>query len=291
MKYSEYAKLPGLTSTNLSRFYESQDHALMTLEPSPYLEQGKAFERLIEDRVKGTGLFKERFFECDVDGDMPKELPKWVEDGEDLESKFVYNKPKKNDDGPVRSKTHSTKHAYLDQCLLHPGKIPIGKKDSDMLGRAVNNMLRCEVLGHPFEEILKVAEFQKCVEWEREGIKKKALHDVFIQTDDINYIFDLKLYASFSNFRTALKSRLWVQDIHYHEGAETIHGPTEPMVFMVASKEEPWLAKPFPIEEKSRMLAEDAYWKLCQNFVKWNDAGRPPKGWLDAEYVKLWFNN
>jgi len=51
------------------------------------------------------------------------------------------------------------------------------------------------------------------------------------------------------------------------------------------------LCKPFQIEEKSRMLAEDAYWRLCQDVVKWEAEGRPPKGYLPAEYVKLWFNN
>lgn len=289
MTYAEYEKLEGLSSSLLARFYESQDHALMTPEPSPPLELGKCFEKILEDRVTGSNLFSEKYFECDIQGSMPKDLPGWIFDGDDLNEKFRLKK-----DGE-RNAQSKTLHMYLDACLEHPSKIPVGKKDSDMLGRAVNNLLKMKIKSiskkYTLEEILKLADFQVCFQWSKDGIKKKALADAIIVDDDWVLIFDFKLYASFSNFRKALKRKQFIQSIHYCEGCQTIHGPTKPMWFLVASKEEPYLAKPFQVDRESELLAEDAYWKLCRNFVVWDEAGRPPRGWLDTEYVKLYFNN
>jgi len=280
MTEAEYRADPAFNYSLLAAFNDSQDHALMKIPPKTVFEQGKAFERLLQDRIQGTDYFHERYFDCDVEGDMPKDMPLWFENGDDLTKKYVYK------DNGDRHGTYKTRHAYLDVCLKNPGKLPVGIKDRKMFGQMINNMLNCELFGTTVKEILTEAEWQVPIFWETNGIKKKALKDCQIKTPQKKITLDIKTAATIAQFLQMARKKYWIQDIHYTEddGENAI-----PLVFLVAPKDEPWLAQPWMQDKESRQIAKIEYEALCDRFAKWDEAGRPAQGWKPMGYFKPYF--
>ncbi len=282
MTEAEYRADPAFNYSLLAAFRESPDHALMEVPPKTVFEQGKAFERLLQDKTQGTDSFHERYFEFDTEYTMPSELPKWFEDGDDLTEKYVY----KNDGD--RHGIYKARHAYLDVCLENPGKLPIGTKDQKMFEPMIENMLKCEIFGTTVKDLLERAEWQVPILWETNGIKKKALRDCLIKTPQKKITFDIKTSASISQFLQMARKKYWIQDMHYTEaGGED----AMPMVFLVAPKDEPWLAQPWMQDRESRLVAKIEYEALCERFVKWDAQGRPPQGWKPMGYFKTYFRD
>jgi len=287
MPEAEYRALPRLNYSLLADFNQSQDHALQVRQNQSYFEFGKAFELVIQDISKDTRLFYDRFFVSQIRGEMPKGVAEWIESEADLSNKYNLNK-----DGS-RSKVSARLHEWLDACIDNPGKMPMSQIEYDQLCIMAWNFLDMHIYGHPLYEILPVAEFQVPIVWEINGIAKKALVDVLIETDLKTYTFDIKTSVSlsnhFTNFKKMLRSRYWIQDIHYSEGIKATCKNPMPFMFLVSSKSEPFLAQPFGLDPDSRIDAEQAYSSLCYDFAEWDKSGRPPKGWKEYEEIKLYF--
>ncbi len=283
----EYRKWPAISYSSLADFYESQDHALMEKPAKSYFEFGNAFELMIEDRAKGTKKFSERFFTCEASGEMPKDLAGWIESGEDLNTKYKLNK-----DGGRRGGSERI-HNWLDECQANKGMMPMGTEQLETLSKMVDNFM----LMQPFAdigntstmaEILPVAEFQVPLVWYVGKMRKKALVDCLIETNTRVYIFDIKTAANIIKFKKMLRDRYWLQEVHYTSGAGWIFTGKEIVwLFLVSPKEAPWVAQPFCIDKYSQDAVYDEYSELCQDYQKWVDDGRPPKGWKNLESVRV----
>jgi len=286
----EYRSWPAINYSSLSKFNESQDHALMDWPSKSYFEEGSAFELLIEDRAKGTKKFAERFFLADAPGAMPEDLAGWIEGEENLETKYRLKK-----DGSLNMQSKRL-HGWLDACRDNPGMMPMGKDQMEMLNKMVDNFMLCKPLldmgsENTLAEILPHCDFQVPVLWYAGKMRKKALLDCLFETTERIYIFDIKTAADLTRYPYALKDYGWIQEVHYTAGMKSIF-PDKEIVwrFLVSSKAEPWLAQPFQVDPYSISSGGmEAYYDLCKRYQAWIDEGKQPKGWKELEKVRIFF--
>jgi len=271
---TEYRQHPAMNYSKIANFYQSPDHALMPTKPKSYFEHGKMFEAMLCDVATGSDIFSKRYFVSKISGTLPDDLIKPVERGEDLEQCVKYNK-----DGLTRSGTHKKRHAFIDECMEHPGLIPASVTDVDMINSMVDNMLKMEYQGAAISDILSNALFQVPVIWENSGIQKKALFDVVLHLDEeTTLIFDIKTTADLSRIHNQISQRLWIQDRHYTEGANAEWGAKiSHMPFLVSSKQKPYLSQVHTIDSEQTDDLNGAYDKICSDFHAWDGM---PKGWL-----------
>lgn len=276
----EYRKAPGLNYSFLSQFHESQDHALLKMAPKSFFETGHIFEDMVRDACKGTTFFDERYFATDAKGKIPDNLMQWIETGHDLESEIVYK-----GDG-TRNNTHKAKHAYIDACLENPGKYPISQYDRGMLCIMLHNFLDMELMGGRVGDILRDADFQVPIYWEKNGIKKKALLDAVAFVDGFTIPLDIKTAATRANFNQFLNKKYWIQKHHYMEGAEAEYGNVHSFTFLAAFKEDPFLCEPVEVCGDTGFQ----YDELCRDCHNWLKNDKPQKGYLPERkhYVKIW---
>ena len=279
----EYRALPGINSTMLQAFYESPDHALLERRAKQVFTNGTAFEDLVWWKVyNDRSKFDARFFVADL-GTPPDKIIQAIESGKHLVDLEVLTAKGE------RNGRNATLHAWIDACQDNPGRKPLSRDEFNTLDRMAENLVGMDLDG-PAGDIIANCDWQVPVTWERRGIKKKALIDLVLRVGDETYIYDLKAYASLGMFRQTLKSKAWLQATHYTEGANAVWGGTvHPMVFLVAEKAEPYLAQPFRVHPDSMEAAEMRYLSLCDDFIAWDYAGRPARGYKFLEEVKLWF--
>jgi hypothetical protein len=289
--YEEYRAAPGLNFSSLASYYNagvhSPDHALMTVDFKSYFEYGRQFESMLQDAVTGSTTFSDRFYFTELENKMPDELIEWIDTGIDLTTKYEYTK--KGD----LSLTYKGRHAYLDEALKNPGKIPVSKPDGEMLKRHTENMLKMKYLDTPVGDILANAKWQVPVYWTDEvtGLKCKALVDVLVDLGGEFLPVDIKTAAGFKKFSYMLRDKYFIQDLHYIEGVNATIGSAMPMVFFVASKESPYLCQPWQVDYGDvdwRIKAIEQYRELCQEYQEWRNQGRPPKGWLPLGMAKFY---
>jgi len=300
-RIKEYFMTDALSSTKLADFYIAPDIVLMEREEKPYFDEGRAFEMMVEDRAKGTSLFKDNFFVAEIEVAMPKELPQWIADGT-LELQYVTTKS-----GDL-NKTYATRHAWLDVCLANPNKKPISEITYNQLRIMRDNLWKAEarILNHATGQyfnikvgkLLENGSFQVPYFWQADGHKKKALYDVisFVEFGgSLQAIhIDLKKTANLSQFKSMFRTKYWVQDRHYSEGisklAEDINIYFEPyMLFFVASMEKPYLAQVFRMDDESAEYADQVYTSLCHDFAEWKQQGMQPRGWIEQKNLKIYF--
>jgi len=286
-----YRSWPGINYSALSRFSESQDHCLMVKPAKSYFAEGTAFELLIEDAAKGSLKFEERFFVADAPGVMPEDLAGWIDGKKDLETKYRLKK-----DGGLNMQSVRL-HAWLDACRDHPGMMPMGKDQIEMLSKMVDNFMLMQPFAdqgqeETLAEILPLCDFQVPVLWYVGEMLKKALIDCMFMTDNKIYVFDIKTTFDLKRFAWMLKDKYWIQEAHYTVGLQSIF-PDKEIVwrFLVSSKAEPWLSQPFCVDPFSMSdNGVQAYYDLCTAYYAWVEDGRPPKGWKELESVKVFFN-
>jgi hypothetical protein len=284
----EYRKARGLNFSKLAAYWNeglySPDHALIHTEAKSYFEYGKMFESLLQDTVKGTSEFSNRFFVSGVQGNMPDKMVKWIDAGEDLEIKIVHNK-----DGS-RSKTHSTMHAFIDECLEHPGMIPVSVEQMEMLNMHISRMCDIIFMGQKCGDLLAKGEWQVGISWEsdEDGLLKKGLIDCLVDLGGFLLPIDIKTTTAFSKFKWMLRDKYVIQDLHYVEGIQQLFGESYQMVFFVASKEKPYLCQPWTIDYgpdlELKQSAYKEYIELCSQYAQWN---KQPRGWLPMQTMSL----
>lgn len=280
----EYRAWPGISYSRLAAFNESQDHALVEVPAKSFFEFGNAFELIIEDKAKGTNKFSGIFFICNAPGTMPADLAEWIKSGEDLNSKYRLT------NSGERNKQSKRLHAWLDECQANPGKMPMGKDEVEMLKIMTDNFMKMEVFGHPLSDILPSADFQVPIVWYHGKMRKKALIDCMVEVGQNLFAFDIKTAADMKRFGWMFKDKYWIQEVHYSAGLRSIFPDHEiDWLFLVSSKQNPYISQSFCLDGRSRENAEDVYSALCKNFDEWNSDGRPPKGWLGLEEIKVWF--
>ena len=288
----EYRDYPAINFSNLAAYYNagvySPDHALMTVDFKSYFEYGKMFETKLQDKVKGTNEFEKRFFKSTASGKMPDDLIRWIDEGEDLESHIKLKK-----DG-TRNMQSKTLHAFIDEAMENPGKIPVSIQDWDMLERHTERMLKMQYFDVSVEDILAAGQWQVLITWKDDDLPKKALVDCLVDLGGEYLPVDIKTAAGFQKFGYMLRDRYWIQDIHYTEGVNSVYGKSMQMVFFVASKEAPCLCQPWTVDYSdpgSRAIAIEEYKGLCNSYHQWAEAGRFPKGWLPLNAIKHYPKN
>jgi hypothetical protein len=289
---ADYRKYPALSFSNMAAYYNggcySPDHALMKVEYKSYFEYGRQFEAKLQDTVKGTQEFEKRFFKSTVSGKMPDNLIEWIDNGEDLESHIKLKK-----DG-TRNMQSKKLHAFIDEAMSNHGKIPVSVQDWDMLELHVERMLKMQYLDAKVEDILAAGEWQVPITWIEDDLPKKALVDCLVDLGGEYLPVDIKTAAGFKKFGFMLRDKYWIQDLHYTEGVNAVHGASMQMVFFVASKEAPCLCQPWSMDYSdpgSRAIAIEDYRMLCESYHQWSEAGRYPKGWLPLQAVKHYPKN
>ncbi len=296
MTEAEYRAYPAINFSSLAAYYNkgtySPDHALMEIEYKSYFEYGKMFETMLQDAAKGTDEFSERFFKSTVSGKMPDGMIKWIDEGEDLETHI-----RKNKDGS-RNKQSTTLHAFIDEAMANPGKIPVSTQDWAMLERHTENMLKMHYQDALVEDILRAADWQVPITWldRFSGLEKKALVDFMVDLGKEFFVGDIKTTANFKQFSYMLSDKYFIQDLHYCEGvnATTDGSVAMQMVFFVASKESPFLCQPWGVDYGGvdfRMNALQEYEELCNSYAAWVESGKPPKGWLPFSSKKVFFSH
>lgn len=288
MTEEEYRKHPALNFSKLASYYNegvySPDHALMDYEFKSYFEYGKMFETLLQDTVKGTDDFSQRFFFSNASGQMPDKLIEWIDTGEQLSDKYKLNK------NGSRSKSSRTLHGFLDEAQGNPGKIPVSQQDAELLKMHVERMIKMSYLNVRVGDLLAKAEWQVPIIWldEYDGLQKKALLDCIVDLGGEYLVLDIKTAASFIRFSMMLRKKYWIQDIHYIEGVNQFIGPSMQMIFLVASKEAPFLCQPWSLDYGDmdwRINAIEEYRELCESFAAWDGN---PRGWLPMGTQKLY---
>ena len=307
----EYRAWPAINYSSLADFNESQDHALMEKKQKSYFEFGSAFEAMVEDKVKGTKKFSERFFTCEAPGEMPEDLAEWIEGDVDLSLKYRRKK-----DGGLHGGSQRL-HDWLDECRANAGKMPMGEDQIETLSIMTENFL----LMQPFAdigntktlaEILPLASFQVPILWYTGkpfdgttaapgySMRLKALLDCLIVTESTVYIFDIKTAADMKRFFWMMRDKYWIQEVHYTAGAGHLFtGKDIVWRFLVSSKAAPYISQPYCIDPAGQTSSEfvdpskygnvlDKYSDLCQRYQDWMDEGRPPKGWKELERVRIY---
>jgi hypothetical protein len=288
MTEEQYRAYPALSSSNLSAFYNkgtySPDHALMTVEFKSYFEYGHQLETMIRDAVKGTDTFHDRFYITELEGKMPDEMIGWIDNKEDLAEKYVYTQ--KGD----LSGTYKTRHAFLDEAMKNPGKIPVSKSDGELLKRHTENMLKMEYLGAKVGDILAKAEWQVPIIFkDYDDLEKKALVDCLVDLGGEFLLADIKTAASFQKFGFMIRDRYFLQDLLYTNAVNVTMGMCNGMVFFVASKEAPFLCQPFTIDYGGtdfKAAALEEFYDLCRAYKEWSDNGRHPRVYLPLTIIK-----
>lgn len=277
---SEYRKYPGLNFSSMAVFYNkgtySPDHALMKFHYKSYFEFGKMFETMVQDMATGSKEFEKRFFQSTVDGTMPDDLIKWIDEKEDLESHYIYTQK-----GTLHG-TYKKRHAFLDEAQSNPGLIPVSTKDWEMLKTLSDRMMNMKYSDALVGDLLANAEFQVPIAWTSsiDGFKKKALLDCIVKFRDEFFPFDIKTTAGFKQFGYMLSDKYIWQETHYVEGVNEVFGTCLKMPFLVASKESPYLCQPWEVDHENLEQIHSEYHDLCEAYVEWLAGGRKPKGYL-----------
>jgi hypothetical protein len=306
-KLLEYIKAPGLNSSLLGSFADDPLVANAPGQAKSYFEEGKAWERMVQDKATGSNLFDERFFIGD-DTPIPEKLAPCIKSKEPLWS-FI-ELTKKNE----LHKGKENLHCWISQCLndlFERGtdkrvRYPVSKSVHEQMTKQVDRFLSMEIDlfgGDPIKLSDMIDDrtlWQYPVMWTSGGLKKKALYDMIVFVDykggtdviplDIKYMESLSRMTMF--FRNT-KSRYVIQGTHYAEGLNYVEefeefGKYPQMPFLVAQKSDPYYVQPIMIEDESLEYCFSEYSKLCYDCQKWIDNGRPATGIKPTKRVRIW---
>lgn len=289
----EYHKRSELNASKLSSFYAGPDYALMEVVPRPAWDFGHIFETYVQAQAEGSMVFDDKYFVGKgLHGAIPQDLLTAINDGTDLSTLYVYTKK-----GEL-SLTKKRLHSWLDAQLSSIGKTPVSQDDFDRAQRMTDNLFKTPFRGQKIRDFLERSRWQVPFFWTGQGVKKRGLADILIEENgEVELLADLKSTASIGEFYKAAKGRLWIQDLHYTEGSTECFGPVGHMTFVPVINVEPWVAiEPLRLKykdqfakgEDARLLMQQKYENLCENYRYWEIAGKKPQGYINAGEISVW---
>lgn len=249
MTNDEYRKAEGLNYSLLSTFNKSPDHTFIPFNGNTATMLGHCYEDLLFEKSGLLNDFSARYV-------VAPEINKRTKEGKEKWAKFEED---------------------------NKGKTLLKSEEYDMLQIMTDNMLKLQFLGHEIAELLKYSAIEVPLFWETNGIKKKAKLDLLFEIGDTLYPADLKTFGKeLSAFQWAIRDGYFIQDCHYVEGirAEFPDKNVEPMTFLVSSKQKPYLAQAWRIEDGTRDRCDQVYDELVQKFVNWESEGKPQIGFI-----------
>jgi hypothetical protein len=298
----DYWKKKALNSTLLADYIDSPDIAKLERKPMTYFEDGKIFETLFEDLIKDTANFQEKYFVAACEHNLPDKFGEIWEQakGQDMfdaqdahiwEPYYVWNKPDKKGNQKL-SGNHKALHAWLDLCNENPGLYPVPAQKIADMNIGIDNLLKAEidipyVYAGSFAELLKHEhEFQKAIYWECNGIPKKALLDIVVNVNGLWLGIDLKYMADLGRFYKMFGSKYQWQSVHYYEGLITEYENSFPsLLFAVATKSLPFLARTFYADPEEWTIINDIYTDKCHECWEWVEKGKPGKGFKPTQML------
>lgn len=302
----KYFKHPGLNSSLLGAFAEDPLVAIQKSKSKSYFEEGKAFERLFQDKITGSSRFSERFYVCE-DIKIPESYIDVFKSSKPLTEFFVFTQ--KGEFNKQKDSLHEVLYqSLLDELYFSNGvrRYPIPLSDYKAMELSIDRLMNMPIeLFNGVEFILKDlidgnTLFQYPIYWKSGEIEKKALFDMitFFEYDGHGWVLplDLKFMANLSGmyqmFRRT-KDKYCIQSAHYSEGlwfVEEFEGLRiyEQMPFIVATKTDPYYVQPFMMQPDSIDYVLEDYRQLCYDCKKWLDEGKPTTGIKKTAKVKIW---
>lgn len=310
-----YFKQPGQSSGKLATFRNGGDYSPdCVLEYERLVsagafwqyafELGNALECLCYDLTHDSRTFFDKFFISDHDNEPPDDIGRVIvnnpaeKHAELFEKLVVWNKPDKS--GKVeKNKTYSKRHAYIEECLANPGRMPISQTDYKILKELADKMAALPLpdwyrfRNAKVGDVWGLCEWQYPVYWESGGIGKKALCDnLFFDESGYAILMDIKYSASLSNFLKMMRTKYWIQAEHYREGVSTIPDTNAlPMLFVVGvgpEKGKPPMATIRQVDERDFEKCREEYHRVSLAYHAWEQSGRLPVGRLDAKQERVW---
>ena len=256
------------------------------------MELGTAGHLLLQDVVTDNGCFHNHYFTVDG-GELPDSIVQALKSDVDLTKLYHYTKSGALDG---RYKAH---HAYLDQCIDNPGKMPISQENYAALSAGIENLLKTEFMGLAMSDYFEGAEWEKPFTWKAGDQKKKALFDIVSEVEvdgkPTRFCFDPKYSNSFRTFESMFSDRYWIQAQHYAEGAEEYTKSLKDgfddfgvVVFLVIQVTPPYWCRPYIVEPDINEDMRDDYLKLCYDFNEWVDEGKPQSGFMPVKSMRWW---
>jgi len=324
--------MPGQSSGKLSDFRNAGDYSPDNVLENERLEKsgerwqfaferGNALEAMCFDLTHDTRTFFDRFFISEQDNEPPDEIGRIIanrdvtEHEEKLKSLIVLNNPDKNGD-QKRNATYKKRHAYIDECLAAPGKMPMSQTDYKILKELSEKMADLQLPDwYPFAEkvgyVWERCLWQEPIYWEREirkrselwRIKKKALCDNLLLASGCAILMDIKYSATHDNAMRMMRSKYWLQGAHYQEGVSgkysfgqvDIWNGTNlgalPMLFVVGigpEKGKPATATIKQVDDRDLEKCREEYQRVSMAYHEWEKSGRLPVGRLEPKQVRIW---
>jgi hypothetical protein len=307
MNDQDYFNSEAIGSSLLANFIKGPDYALKEIKPSGAMEKGKIFEDLVEEEATGNPVFKDKYFVSSINSfpDTKKPNIKPILEildsdhvGQAVEAGYIYK------DNGDRNNTYKKRHDCLDQIKAHDYRRPIPAPDWEDLKAMLENFKLARFAPPEYEwevnlfEMLSSpgARFQQTHFWKSGDAECRMKSDVEVFWEDSElaqyrgFVGDFKATGNWVKFKHNWKEKYIWQSKLYLEGFQRYcreNDIIEPehIWYFIQESTAPYLLhmKALSMEEIDALAPKYKYsLNACQ---EWIDAGRPKRGYTDAEHV------
>jgi hypothetical protein len=313
MRDQKYFDSPAIGSSLLANFMKGQDHALKEVQPTGFMEEGRIFEDLIQEKATGEDIFGKKYFSSDMDlspdsAAWKKLLPIFEDNSnivDDIENAYVWKNPDKY--GKVELNcTHKKLHRALDQIKAHNYRRLVPESTWTRFKAMLENFQLAE-FKHPdwpnginlFQMLCGPGvKFQKTHFWTSESgayCRMKSDIEFFWQNEGVNcaLIADLKLTANWPTFLQNWRNNYIWQSKHYLEGfrkycLDNEIWPPNEIWYFVQESTYPYLLHSIALSHDDLAFIDQEYEEGLINCQRWIDAGKPKKGYVETCFVNRW---
>jgi hypothetical protein len=277
-------------SGSLTRiFHGGPDFITKKTEPTYAMALGHAFEFVLEDEACGTQKFDKAFFVVNTDSSIPTDLFGWLTKPDiDLDEAVDATKKKRLTKEGKPNKTYASFFEWIDACRDNPGKIPVSTETMDILNQNVESALAIDMHGTKFRYICENADYQVAFQYQN----RVCLVDIFYETDDKVFIWDLKSIGSFGKIKPNISDYWWIQYCHYTDIIRHTFPDKDVigMDFICASKsvKDDYYARQVLISDPDSSYMWGAYEGLVHDFENWRTTGRQKMGYAERMEVRPW---
>ncbi len=294
-----YFDSKAIGSSLLSAFIQSPDHALMQVNPTNYMENGRIWEDLVEYQIVGKkSSFTDKYYRSEK-GRLPdsktyRAIPDIMDDDnitQAVEDGYIRNK-----DGSLNGK-QETRHALLDEIKVNGYKRPIPLECWEKMQKMWHNFSKAEYKGRNIVSMLrsiKDVKFQTIHYWTdisgAECRMKSDIEAVYPVGQELQgMIIDLKCESNVTEYGN--KRHKW-QDRHYVTGyrqycLKNRITPPQHMIFAISEQKNPYLTYVDYLENPQEYNRDyifenqEDYQKHLEACHKWIKAGKKSKGFKE----------